>query len=95
MQESTRPKRFIGYNSDSRPVFSNGLLGICECVYEGSVTPEEAEVIRAYAKSETKIWGFDLRYYAIAALHLLGIEEYTGDDKNVLRLIKELPNFVP
>lgn len=74
-------------------MFSNGPFGICECVYEGSVTPEEEAVIRDYAKIEGKILGFDLRYYAIAAMHLLGIEEYTGDDEDIFRLIKELPNF--
>lgn len=43
--------------------------------------------------SDARFFGMPLSDYTQAALHVLGVQEYTGDDYSVLRLIQSDFNF--
>ena len=62
--------------------------GIVECIEDGNITSEELEALISLKQDHRDIAGRMISSYAIAALHLLGIEE-VNDDIDAKALIKD------
>ena len=60
----------------------------------GLKSDEYIELIKnEFMHSEAKFLGMRMSYFAEAALDILGIEKYTGEDSTVKNLIKSKMNF--
>ncbi len=65
------------------------LNGIMECIDNGKASEEEVDIIRKMKNDSVILAGRPLSVYAYAALDLLGVEEYSGNDMDVKDFIKE------
>lgn len=63
---------------------------IRKAVEENDTSPETLKTIRKFLSVEEKmaVVKIPLKKIAMAGLHMLGVEEYTGDDEDVLYFIE-------
>lgn len=69
------------------------LRGILETVVHGYASEPEVDSLRELIKSTRIIGGRTISEYATAAMSILNIEPYSGDDPIITHLIKEMPQF--
>ncbi len=65
--------------------------GIALCIKRKNVSPEIADILKSLKNDNICVLGRPLSSYAIAALDILNIERYQGDDADIQDLIKGLP----
>lgn len=65
--------------------------GIALCIKEKNVSLEEAERLKSLKNDNVYVLGRPISSYAIAALDILNIEKYKGNDTDIRDLIKGLP----
>lgn len=65
--------------------------GIALCIKEKNNSPEVAERLKSLKNDNVYVLGRPISSYAIAALDILSIEKYMGNDTDILDLINGLP----
>ena len=65
--------------------------GILQCIVNKTVSEDEAAAIRLLTEDQVRVGGRTVGDHALAALHILGLQQYTGNNEVVIDLIKQLP----
>lgn len=71
----------------------NRLMALLEIARTKNVTPSIISLIKLQKDNDFKLFGNPIKSFALATLHLIGVEEYTGDDLLVKDLIECKMNF--
>ena len=67
--------------------------GIVSCVQTGKTTTEIVEKLKKLKNDSSRIAGHTIAEFSMAALDILEIEKYNGDDDSIKELIKSRFNF--
>ena len=70
------------------------LFGIFSCVKNHIVTPAVSDLLRKLKERRVHEFCMYIDECAMAALDVLGVEKYTGDNRNVLKLIENNFDFM-
>ncbi len=85
-------RELINKLTDEGAVFR--CQGILECLKKGVNTPDAAEAMKRLKNDGVVIMGRRISSYAQAALDILGIEKYKGNDEEVIELIPDLKEYM-
>lgn len=89
-------RRTYGVNTILSKLRSDNPIGnvraIVACVGRNSCTADEAKAITMLAEKNDIVLGYSVSEFAHAAMDMLQIRQYTGDDSNVKALIKGMPS---
>ena len=67
--------------------------GIISCVQSNKITDEVVEKLIILKNDNSRIAGHTIADFSVAALDILGIEQYDGDDNSIKQLIESKFNF--
>lgn len=67
--------------------------GIVECVRAKLITEETIFRLKQLKSDKSQIAGHTIADFSVAALDILGVENYTGNDAAIADLIKSKLNF--
>ena len=68
--------------------------GIICAARQNMADEETVKLLRGLKNDPVRILGRQVGWYAIAALEMLGVEKYTGDEPLVIEFIDEFPAAV-
>lgn len=71
----------------------NKFNGIIECVKSNLKTDEIVERLKELKKDTTTIAGHPISYFSMAALDIMNIEKYEGNNADIQELIKSKLSF--
>lgn len=78
---------------------SDGALYRCQGIINAAQGKlADTEVIRALRelkKDHVLVFGREVSWYAIAALDVLGVEKYNGNDPDLTKFVTEFPSLIP
>ncbi|MBQ4424573.1 MAG: hypothetical protein II882_02415 [Lachnospiraceae bacterium] len=85
-------REVINKLTDAGAVFR--CQGILECLEKSMNAPDVAEAMKLLKNDGVVIMGRKISSYAQAALDILGIERYNGNDPEVIELIPDLKEYL-